>query len=482
MQLRTAGAKRRTASESLINNIVNIFAPKAEKAERDAASGTGEERARWYKHPLFRKILFAFFSLLLAMFLWGYVLMNQNPDREKTITGITPKFESGSEADITSRKLTVYGNISDVLKKVDVTIAAPLTEISRITADDITATVSLNNIYSAGTYELEVKAVCNPVGVDAKVISVEPSRISITLDDTVSRSVPIACEFVGRLPEGFWHDQPMLFTTSIPLEGARSDLENVEGAVCYIDLNGLTSTFTRSMELTVLDNNGNKMDNSLFTNVIPSVNVQMRVLPHKHVNILYELTDTEQIPDIYEIQSETLSVSTLDIAAEADVLAGLETIGSVPISVGGIDSAGDYTYTLKLTGIPGGAVILDDVDRNNIQLVVTVGDRYVTKHYYDIPISFTGLAAGLACDYEFTQTDLVLYGPARLINSFVSSDIKISVNLAGRGPGEYDLDLEYKFEDPATFDDMQVSLLHDKVRVIIELLPNFNETNGDGNL
>ena len=96
--------------------------------------------------------------------------------------------------------------------------------------------------------------------------------------------------------------------------------------------------------------------------------------------------------------------------------------------------------------------------------------------------SVTGLAAGLACDYEFTQTDLVLYGPARLINSFVSSDIKISVNLAGRGPGEYDLDLEYKFEDPATFDDMQVSLLHDKVRVIIELLPNFNETNGDGNL
>ena len=90
MQLRTAGAKRRTASESLINNIVNIFAPKAEKAERDAASGTGEERTRWYKHPLFRKILFAFFSLLLAMLLWGYVLMNQNPDREKTITGITP--------------------------------------------------------------------------------------------------------------------------------------------------------------------------------------------------------------------------------------------------------------------------------------------------------------------------------------------------------------------------------------------------------
>lgn len=481
MTSRQASAGRRTENTGILSDLMSVFAPKTAR-ETQSVTQAGEEKKRWYKHPLFRKLLFAFISLLLAMLLWGYVLMTQNPDREITITGVPTKLESGSEADIVSRNLTVYGNISDVLKKVDVTVAAPLTEVSKITADNITATVSLNNIYSAGTYELEVKAVCNMAGVDAKVVSVEPSKLSIIVDDTVSRSVPITCECIGELPEAYWHDEPMLFTTSIPLEGARSDLENVEGAVCYIDLTGLTSTFTRSVELTVLDNNGDPMDNSIFTNVIPSVNVMMKVLPHKHVNIMYELTDLEQIPDIYEIQNESLSVSTLNIAAEAEVLAGLETINAVPVSVSAIEAMGEHVFTLKLTGIPSGAVILDGVDKNDIQLTITVGDKYVLKHYYDIPIRFVGQAEGLDYTYEMTQTDLTLYGPARLINSFVSSDIIISVNLADRGPGDYELELEYKFEDPNQFNDMTVSFPKDKVRVTVTEAPVLNQTGEGGGL
>ena len=235
----------------------------------------------------------------------------------------------------------------------------------------------------------------------------------------------------------------------------------------YIDVTGVTSSVNRSIPLKILDNDGNVLSNSIFKRSIPAVNVQMKVLPHKHVNINYELLDREQIPDIYEIQGETLSVSSIDIAAEPEVLAALETIEAAPISVASINETGDYEYTLSLGGIPEKAVILDDVDINSIQLTVTVSDRYISANYTNVPISFVNENPEYSYEYSFNSVDITVYGPAKLVGGFVTSDIMVIVNLAGRGMGDYDIDIESKPMNVETFGDMTITFSEPVVHVKI---------------
>ena len=170
-------------------------AKSAEGAENDLNAGSDDKKAV-DKTGIVKKVIYAVVSLFLAMLLWGYVLMDQNPDREKTVTNITPTFESGAVADLDTRKLTIYGNISEILQKVNVTVSAPLTDVMRIDENNIAATVSLTDVHEAGTYELEVKATSN-IG---RVTSVEPSKITVTVDDVIIRNVPVKWDIVGTMP------------------------------------------------------------------------------------------------------------------------------------------------------------------------------------------------------------------------------------------------------------------------------------------
>lgn len=461
-QTANAGARRRTGSAELFVSILNSFPRRRDAGSRASAGG---ESVPWHRRPLFRKLLFAFISLILAMLLWGYVLMSQNPSRTRTINNITPTFESGAEADLILKKLTVYGDIAEVLKSVDVTVSAPLRDISKITPKNITATISLSDVHSAGTYRAEVKAV-STVG---RVVSVDPAYIDLQIDELMSGDFPVTYEFVGELPEGYWHDTPQLLNTTVNLEGAKSDLMNASNAVCYIDLNNLTESINRSIQLEVLDNEGNVIDGSVFKNIIPAANVQMTVLPHKHVPIIYEIVDKEQLPDVFEIQSESLTVTSLDIAAEPDVLETVESIGAEPVSIAGVTETGSHSFTLTLKGIPEGAYVLGGVNIDNIQLTLVIGERIVSQTFENLPIMFVGEHEYYTYTYGFKNVDVTVTGPARLMQSFVSSNLTVIVNVEGRPSGAYELELEYTLSDVETFGELEIELAEESVGVIIAI-------------
>lgn len=421
------------------------------------------ERKPWYKLSLARRITYFVLSLLLAVLLWGFVLMNQNPDREKTFYDIKPYFESGSESDLIARKLTVYGESSEILKNVNVTVSAPLTEVSKLTNDSIKATVSLNDVSKAGVYTLKVRATCT-VGT---VTSVEPETIEVEIDDLVSHTVPIAYSFTGELPEGYWHDTPNLLDTTTTVEGAKKDLMNVSNAVCHIDLNGLTESINTSIPLTVLDSDGKEVSSSVFKSIIPSVTVSMTVLPHKLVPIVYELDEGDMLTDIFEVTDKTLTLEYLDIAAEQSVLDELTEITSDPVRLSGVTEPGTYNYPLTLMNLPTGCRVLGGVNIHNVQLKVVIEEKHVTKILYGFPITVTGETEGYSYTFSFTVADVRISGPARVIQGFLTSDLTVILNVTGKGPGEYDIALEYTLSNFELFGELKIEFLLTKIHVVI---------------
>lgn len=458
-----AGVKKRTAAGEIVSRMAGLFGSK--RRAQSAAQGAGDgEKLPWYKREWFRTVLYIVLSLLIAMLLWGYVLMSQNPARIKTYTGVTPTFEAGGEADLIAKKLIVYGDIEEILKDVTVTVSAPLRNISKVTAKDIAATVSLADVRAAGTYDLEVKAVCS----GGTVVSVEPSTVSVVIDDLASRSVPVTYAFSGELPEGYWHGEPTLLDATTTLEGARGVLANVSKAVCYIDLENVTESVNRSIQLTLLDNDGNEVDLAGLKTIIPAVDVKMTVLPHRHVTVEYEIADRDSLSALFEITGEKLTYPSLDIAAEPDVLASITSIDSDPVIIGGITDTGSYSFTLTLKGIPEGAVILGGVNANDIQLQLIVSERYSEQVFERVPISFVGETSDYVYGHSMENVDVTVRGPVKLLQSFLSSDLTVIVNVEGRGPGAYDLDLEYTLSDVDKYGELEITLAATKVHVVVK--------------
>lgn len=421
------------------------------------------ERKPWYNIPLAKRIIYFVLSLLLAVLLWGFVLMSQNPDREKTFYAVKPNFETGSEADLLARKLTVYGETSEILKNVNVTVSAPLTEVSKITKDNITATVSLNDVSKAGVYTLKVRATCT-IGT---VVDVEPELVDVTIDDLMSKSIPIAYDFIGELPEGYWHDTPQLFDSMTTVEGAKMDLLDVSNAVCHIELNELTESINSAIPLSVLDVNGEEVPNDVFKSIIPSVTVRMTVLPHKQVPIAYELDEGDLLTDIFEISEHSLSVEYLDIAAEQSVLDELTVITCDPVRLSGVTEPGTYSYPLTLMTLPSGCRVLDGVNIHNVQLKVVIIEKHVMKVINSFPITVVGEVAGYKYTFNFTATDVRISGPARVVQGFLTSDLTVILNVTGKAPGEYDLSLEYTLSDFDLFTELKIEFLIPKVHVLI---------------
>ena len=426
-----ASAGKRSAGAEFFSHLSGVFNKSSGKVKAArAGKAEGEADLPWYKRTFFRRILYAVVSLIIATLIWGYVLMSQNPARQKTFSGVTPTFQSGGEADLTAKKLIVYGNVVDILKDVNVTVSAPLRNISKINVKDITATVSLNDVRAAGTYDLEVKATCS----GGTVVSVEPSTVTVTIDDLASRSVPVTYAYTGELPEGYWHGEPTLLDATTTLDGARNVLEKVSKAVCYIDLDNVTESVYRSVQLTLLDKDGEEIDPTGLKTIIPAVDVRMTVLPHKHVNIEYEIADRDNLSALFEITSEKLTYTSLDIAAEPEVLAELTSVGSDPVSIGGIADPGSYSFTLTLKGLPEGAVLLGGVNANDIQLQLIVGERYAEQTFARVPISLVGRNDLYSYAPSISSSDVIVRGPLRLLQSFTSSNLTLLVNVEGRGP------------------------------------------------
>lgn len=421
------------------------------------------ERKPWYKISVLRRIIYFILSLALAVFLWGFVLMTQNPDRQKTFTGIKPYFESGSEADLLARNLTVSGDLSEILKDVSVTVSAPLTDISKMDKNSISATISLNDVSKAGWYTLEIRA-SSAVGT---VKRIEPSTISVYIDDIVSRTVPVSYDFRGELPEGYWHDTPVLVSTSTTVEGAKDDVLNVSNAVCHIDLTNLTESVASSYPLSVLDSEGNELDKSVFKKNIPSVTVRMTVLPYKTFDIVEPEIIDEDMPDYLEIAGYSMTEGSIQIAAAADELNAISEIAADQVRLTNITEPGTYFFPLTLNGLPSEYYVLGNTGANSIQLKVDIVDKEGSQMFYDVPIEFIGQNEKYTYNFQHKTINVTVSGPLRLIQGLLKSQIVIEVNVGNKGPGDYDIEIEFSFSDSELYGKLNIMLPLRTVHVIV---------------
>lgn len=404
----------------------------------------------------FRKnALYKIVALLGAVGVWIYVLNVANPYRNKTIEKI-PIFFQG-ETELNDERLVV-SNIRTELPTANLVISARA--MQTINESVARAYVNLQNIRSPGSYRLNVDATTS-IG---SVVDISPMTVEVQIDTLRSKRVPVAIKFEGELPAGYWRGTPSVSPSQISVNGPQSMVENVRRAVCTVSLDGRTDSYYDSMNVTLLDENDQPIDYSPFISDMPSVTLDMQILPKKTVpiDVADSIIGQENVPATHEIKSITLKpANEIEVAGPQEELDQIESlrIGTVELGEG---REPVIEYVPIITPYHDLVLIPDD----KVQVYVDIAEKRSELNFVNLPVDVTNLAKNLeVVTIKPTQASVLVTGPNSQMKLLQRDNMLLYVDVKDLEAGVYDLPIQFSIHDEAT--DVEPKLSVDVVQVIL---------------
>lgn len=397
-----------------------------------------DDKLPWHKQPWVHKLGYFMLSLLIATTLWGYVLMSENPDRSIRIENIPVTFESGSESDLYSRNLIILGDIDDLMPTISVTVKTSLNDLPRFKGretDIVKATINLNSVHSTGEHSLPVNVTTSIGEIDR--ISIE--NVMINVDNLVERTIPISANLTGELPDGYWNDELQLLTNSISLRGAESEIAAIGKAACTIVLTDRTESVNDSFTLNLYDTDNNIINVSSIVGSLPSVTVKMDILPKLDIPLTANITGSNDMKDIFEIDRIAVSPSSVSIAADAETLKSIkELITLESIDISGVTTEGTIVREVKLLGLPSDAILINGID--TFTVTIEIHERIESIAFESRPVNFINEANDIySYSYALSTATVTLRGKASIIRSLYTWNISLTVNMDGIAAGVHAL-------------------------------------------
>ena len=381
----------------------------------------------WLKGFFTKNLALKIVSLLFAMLIWGYVMVEVNPKRVKTITDVPISFSG--ESSLHDRGLAVRGDRDDILRNVTVRVKVQLTDYTGLDASDISASVSLRPVNKADTYKLKIDATSSLGTVE----NVSPSEITIEVDELATMLVPIDVEYSGELPDGYWKSEPTLASQSIKVSGPRDDVSTISKAICTIDLEDRTTSYNEAILLKYVDKNGDEIDTALFLDTLPSVVVKMDVMRivELPINAADAVLGADALPANYEVYDVVATPPTVRVVGSENALSGLTDIKIENIDVSGSTSSVQQNVVITA---PEGTTLLDDP---NITVYVGIREKQDSAQFKGVPIETKGLGKKLTAELSATECDVSITGRTSLMKLLRRKDVSVYVDLTGLTAGTY---------------------------------------------
>ncbi|MBR4428308.1 MAG: hypothetical protein IKS78_03035, partial [Clostridia bacterium] len=168
---------------------------------RVKAALPGIARAVW--GILTRRLWLKLLSLLLALVLWTYIISSTpSLTRTKLIenVSVTPSGANTLSAYTLAASTDIFAAYQS---SIDVSVVVPQSQYSLLAARNIRVTPDYTGIRSPGTYDVPLVA-ATTYGTVSKI---NPSTISVTIENLDSRVLSIEPEFVGEDSDKYWYGE-----------------------------------------------------------------------------------------------------------------------------------------------------------------------------------------------------------------------------------------------------------------------------------
>lgn len=375
----------------------------------------------WFRQ-YWRTLLWA---LLLSVAVWIAAVTAADPDDQR-VYGKPVIIEIVGQ----DPGLVIVGEIPS---QVELTLRAPRSVWDRLEGQEqpIRAVVDLSGM-SAGEHAVQVQVQVSEG--PARVVSVSPTRFTVTLEPLASRVFTVGLTLNGQPATGYQSGEAVIEPLEILVSGAESLVGQVARARVIVNLTGTRESIQQEMDVQLYD-----VDNQIITglSVNPSgvtVNipvsqqggyrdVAVKVLVQGQVANGYLLTDLSVFPPIVTVYSTDPGL--------VNALPGI--VETQPLELHGASE--DISTRLALN-LPAGVSV---VGEQSVQVDVGISPIQSNLTLSKIKIEVVGLAEGMSVQISPAEVDVILSGPAPLLDSLLLQDIRVIVDVTELAPGVYQL-------------------------------------------
>ncbi len=400
-------------------------------------------------------------AFVFAMLLWGYVLTDQKPMREKEVPNVATSFDG--EAELIAQGYCVRGDRSEILQDVTVNVRTQITNYAYVTPSSIVASISLRNISEAREYDLPIQAiVTSSLGV---VQSIAPASVTVEIDTLVTKTIPITTTFSGELPEGYWADMDALSTTArLDITGPKTDISTITHGECVVDLTDRMGTIYSTFDVTFYDKNNHVVSSDIIIGTLPTSTVRLPIYPMKNVPIDVEssLVGADNLAANHEIIKAVATPATVRLVGDPAVLDKIDKIALEPIAINGLDS------TMTVSGeliVPDGVRMLDST---TVSVLLEVREMVITQTFEQLEILVHGKLGRENVTLSIPAADLTVEGRYSLVSMLSRSDVQLFVDVTGLTPGVYKLPVSVMVRDADATIELTTTLSITEVTVTID--------------
>ena len=390
---------------------------------------------RWFWGLLCHNLGIKLISLVLAVLLWNYVVTTDTSiTRPKTLTGLTG-YVSGQSA-LYNSGLAMLDNPAESLSSVTVTIEAPQASYSRVTNGTVQVMLDLSNVRTAGTQEVPLRAATTY----GRVVDIIPESVSVTFEALDSRSIPVNYQFTGEKSDDYWYSVSRVNPSVLTVSGAASVVRSIANAYVYADVTGLESSTIAALPYTLLDEAGEEIAQGMLNRSTSSISLNLDVTPARSLPVSTDIASvvTGTPAEGYVVHSVTIQPESVTVAAERDLLDGLDALQIEPVSVeGASQSFSARARVSKLTDFK-------YVSNEQVYVNVTITEETGSGWIEDVGLLFTGVGDGLSVTYEPVRAHVS--GPRSAVEVLMRDGVSAEVDLTGLGAGSHACELIFDAE------------------------------------
>ncbi len=374
-------------------------------------------------------------ALVLAIIVWVSAVTSTDPNEDITLDKPVPITVLGLDPDMVIT--------SETVEAVTVTVRAPQSIHSRIASDPslVKASVNLSGL-SAGTHSLTLQV---NIAIDpTELIAVVPETLEYSLENMLTRQMPISLRETGALPISYEGGEATLDSDNVEVIGPESQVQKVAQVVATIDLTNVTSSITKNVDLKALDSRGVTVTG---INLNPT-QVQVE-LPVKQLggyrNVFIKIVTTGQIARGFYLTSilaepPNITIYSNDPEIAKNMPAFIET---VPINLNGLEQSIETNVALNL---PEGIVVIGE---QNVNVEVGIAAIQSSLQLVEVPITVLNLAQGLKATLSPDKVDIYLSGPLYLLDQITTGTIEVTLDLTDKTAGTYQLTPTVQLDDPS---------------------------------
>lgn len=378
------------------------------------------------EHMRNRKVLYILLALLVSIILWIYVDMFGNNGgpfmAQVTITDIPIEY-AGEDA-LADRGLMLMEE--ETTASVDLTFTGARMLVVTLDRDDIKITADLSTVEAAGvqTIRYDIAFADNRFSTSMiKKRSVYSATVNIM--ELNSKSVPVVCDLVGNVAEGYSAGQLQLSQESVEIRGQAEDIDPISYVKVTLDIGtDATETVSQDLNFEYYDENDQLLESTGMHPTVDTVKATLPVFVTKELTLVVDFLESAGARA--SNLDYTISPSTITVSGDAGQLRDIETITLGQLNLLDLLGSGASSHTFPII-IPEGCENLSGVTRATLEVEFKDMRRTeVTTENF----SYVNLPDGKQAEILTQQMTVSIFGTSEDVAAVTGDNITVVADLS----------------------------------------------------